>query len=94
MVKKEKDFECQHIKKKQDKSIFIYHLINRDLCLCERCEAKLRKQIFEQDKIEKEAPKFIELPKEIRKDILMPRDFGRGSFKSLTPEDIKRGGKD
>jgi len=55
MVKKEKDFECQHIKKKQDKSIFIYHLINRDLGLCE----KLRKQVFEQDKIEKEAPIWI-----------------------------------
>lgn len=55
MVKKEKDFTCQHIKKKQDKSIYIYPLINRDLCICERCEAKLREHIFKQDKIEKEA---------------------------------------
>ena len=53
-MKKEKDLECQHVKKKQDKSIFIYHLINRDLCICERCEARLRKQVFQQDKDEKE----------------------------------------
>jgi hypothetical protein len=53
-MKKEKDFECQHIKKKQDKSIFIYPLINRDLCICEKCEAKLRKKILEQNKLEEE----------------------------------------
>jgi hypothetical protein len=53
-MKKEKDFTCKHIDKKQDKSIFIYHLINRDLCLCERCEAKLRKEILEQNKLEEE----------------------------------------
>lgn len=46
------DFTCQHVKKKQDKSIYIYHLIKRDLCICEKCEAKLRKQILEQDTIE------------------------------------------
>jgi hypothetical protein len=54
-MKKEKDFTCNHIKKKKDKSIYIYHLINRDLCLCERCGAKLMKQVIEQDKVEKEA---------------------------------------
>lgn len=60
-MKKEKDFECQHVKKKRDKSIFIYHLINRDLCICEKCEAKLRKQVFEQDKIEREAKQEMKL---------------------------------
>lgn len=60
-MKKEKDFECQHVKKKQDKSIFIYHLINRDLCICEKCEAKLKKQVFEQDKIEREAKQEMKL---------------------------------
>jgi hypothetical protein len=58
MVKKERDFTCQHIKKKQDKSIYIFHLINRDLCICEKCGAKLMKQVIEQDKVEKEA-KFL-----------------------------------
>lgn len=60
MVKKEKDFECQHVKKKQDKSIYIFHLINRDLCICEKCGAKLMKQVIEQDKIEKEARTLFE----------------------------------
>ena len=55
MVKKEKDLECQHVKKKQDKSIYIFHLINRDLCICEKCGAKLMKQVIEQNKIEREA---------------------------------------
>lgn len=53
-MKKEKDFECQHIKKKQDKSIYVYKLINRNIYLCEKCEAKLRSQVFNQDKTEKE----------------------------------------
>lgn len=88
MVKKEKDFECKHIKKKQDKSIFIYHLINRDLCLCERCEAKLRKQVFEQDKIEKDAPKFIEV-KDIPKEMLLPRDSFHDA--KMTSEVFRRG---
>ena len=60
-TKKQRDFTCQHINKKQEKSIYIYRLIGRDLCICEKCEAKLRKQIFEQDKVEKEAPIFVKV---------------------------------
>ena len=54
-MKKEKyrDFTCQHVQKKQDKSIYIYHLIGRDLCICERCGAKLMKQVVDQHAIEK-----------------------------------------
>lgn len=58
--KKLRDFTCQHIIEKKDKSIYTYKLIGRELDICERCEATLRKQIFEQDKIEKEMKPFAD----------------------------------
>ena len=58
MFKQDKiDFTCNHIKQKKEKSIYIYSLIGRDLCICEKCEKKLREQILEQDKLEKELKK-------------------------------------
>ena len=58
--KKLRDFTCEHILQKKDKGIYTYKLIGRDLDICECCEAKLRKQIFEQDKIEKEMKPFAD----------------------------------
>ena len=66
-IKKLKDFTCQHILQKKDKGIYIYELIGRDLCLCERCETKLRAKIFEQDKIEKEMKPFADKCKKYEK---------------------------
>ena len=50
-----KQLYCKHWKKESKKtSIYIYKLIGAELNLCNACERKLRKQIFEQDKLEKE----------------------------------------
>ena len=51
---KYKDFTCQHIIAKKDKSIYIFPLIDRDLCICEKCHKKLFTEIIKQDKLEEE----------------------------------------
>ena len=46
---------CGHWRKKVKKtSAYSYKLINSEINLCKGCEKKLRKQILEQDKIERE----------------------------------------
>lgn len=47
-----RDKYCSHTKKNKD-SWYVYHLIDGDLILCKKCEKKLRKQIIEQDKLER-----------------------------------------
>jgi hypothetical protein len=52
---KKKQLYCKHWMKESKKtSTYIYKLIGAELNLCDACEAKLRKQIKEQDKIEEE----------------------------------------
>lgn len=60
------DFICLHIlkDKEKNKSIYIYKLIGKDLVICKDCEKRLRKQILEQNKLEK---KLKILKKERRK---------------------------
>jgi len=49
-----KQLYCKHIKEYKRVGGYTYKLINAELNLCDKCEEKLRKKIFEQDKIEKE----------------------------------------
>lgn len=56
-----KQINCPHYLEEAKKtSVYSYKLINRELNLCKKCEKKLRKQILEQDKIEREAKKDID----------------------------------
>jgi len=48
-----KNMKCNHFNNKLP-SVYIYPLIGAELCLCPKCEKKLRQRILEQDKIEKE----------------------------------------
>lgn len=46
---------CKHYEQEARKtSVYTYSLIGLDINCCKACEKKLRKQILEQDKIEKE----------------------------------------
>jgi hypothetical protein len=50
-----RQINCKHYLKESKKtSVYTYKLINAELNICKNCERKLRKQILEQDKIEKE----------------------------------------
>ena len=54
METKTKNLYCKHFKKCKG-DVYIYDLLNQvDLCLCGKCEKKLREQIASQIKIEKE----------------------------------------
>lgn len=48
-----KELACLHAK---ISSFYVYEIVGADLILCKECEKKLRAEIFEQDKIEKEIP--------------------------------------
>lgn len=49
-----RQINCKHYLKEAKKtSVYTYKLINAELNLCVACEKKLRKEILEQDKIEK-----------------------------------------
>jgi len=43
---------CLHITKKIG-TVYIYGIIGKDICLCTKCERKLRANILEQDKFER-----------------------------------------
>lgn len=50
-----KQINCNHyIKESKKTSVYSYDLVNAELNLCKNCEKKLRKEILEQDKCEKE----------------------------------------
>lgn len=50
-----KQINCPHYSKQaREYNVYTYNLINAELNLCKQCETKLRKQILEQDKLEKE----------------------------------------
>jgi len=50
-----RQINCKHYKTEAIKTgVYTYSIIKADINLCNACEKKLRKQIFEQDKIEKE----------------------------------------
>jgi hypothetical protein len=38
---------------------YSYDIVNAELNLCEKCESKLRREIFEQDKAEKEIHEYL-----------------------------------
>jgi hypothetical protein len=48
-----KNVYCPHITKKTG-TLYIYEIIGKDICLCTKCERKLRAKIIEQDKFERE----------------------------------------
>lgn len=49
-----KQLNCKHyIKERMKTGVYTYKLINAEINLCKSCEMKLRKQIIEQDKVEK-----------------------------------------
>ena len=47
-----KNIYCPHITKKIG-TVYIYEIIGKDICLCTKCERKLRAKIIEQDKLER-----------------------------------------
>lgn len=50
-----RQISCNHFKEEVKKtSVYEYKLIGSELNLCNKCEKKLRKQVLEQDSIEKE----------------------------------------
>jgi len=50
-----RQINCNHfIKESKKTSVYSYDLIGAELNLCKKCEKKLRKEIIEQDRIEKE----------------------------------------
>lgn len=50
-----KQINCNHfIKESKKTSVYSYKLIGAELNLCKSCEKKLRKEIIQQDKDEKE----------------------------------------
>ena len=63
-----KQLYCNHWKKDAKKtSVYGYKLIVSELNICKNCEKKLRKQILEQDKIEKEMDGTIKKWKKFEK---------------------------
>ena len=50
-----KELDCPH----PEKHCYTYNIISGEINLCEKCENKMRSQIFEQDKIEKEVEEWI-----------------------------------
>jgi len=52
---------CKHYETESRKtSVYTYSLIGLDINCCNKCEKKLRKQIIDQDKIEKESKEEVE----------------------------------
>jgi len=51
-----KQIGCKH----KDKWCYTYELEEENIDFCKKCEKKLRKQIIEQDKLEKGMPKIKE----------------------------------
>ncbi len=50
-----RQINCNHfIKESKKTSVYSYSLIGSELNLCKKCEKKLRKEIIQQDKDEKE----------------------------------------
>lgn len=53
---KKKQVSCPH----KTSWCYSYDLYGAELNLCQRCEASLRKEVFEQDKIESEVEGYLE----------------------------------
>jgi hypothetical protein len=60
-VRMKKQINCPHFSKESRRtSYYTYALINAELNLCNQCEKKLRKKIFQQAKDEDECNKLFE----------------------------------
>lgn len=76
---KTKTIKCSHY----NGDGYTYNLRGMILDLCSRCEKKLRKQIFEQDKDEKECRILVD------KMILKIRKNKNGQKRVTIPKDVK-----